>query len=176
MLSERVNAPTTHAPVPLATTCLNHDRTALQAFGLTRAEGLATDPQQRVLLEETQAALACGQTTTGPLYNTETGERTWRPRPLLSAECSCVMCPIRDPFAGVYVGCMYQEYPALLTEANVKLSAATATGNSMAFLVGRVAYTFGLAGEAYARMFCSVVCNAPTNPACPVAVRVQARA
>lgn len=56
--------------------------------------------------------------------------------------------PYTRPFAGVYVGCMYQEYPALLTEANVKLSAATATGNSMAFLVGRVAYTFGLAGEA----------------------------
>lgn len=45
------------------------------------------------------------------------------------------------------MGCMYQEYPSLLTEANMKLSAATATGNSMAFLVGRLAYTFGLTGK-----------------------------
>ncbi len=45
-----------------------------QAFGLTRAEGLATDPQQRVLLEETHAALASGRMATGPLSNTETGD------------------------------------------------------------------------------------------------------
>lgn len=49
--------------------------------------------------------------------------------------------------AGVYVGCMYQEYASLLTDAGMKLTAATATGNSLAFMVGRVSYTFGLAGE-----------------------------
>lgn len=48
---------------------------------------------------------------------------------------------------GVYVGCMYQEYASLLTDAGMKLTAATATGNSLAFMVGRVSYTFGLAGE-----------------------------
>ena len=48
--------------------------------------------------------------------------------------------------AGVYVGCMYQEYPTLLAEAGMKLNAATATGGSLAFMVGRVSYTFGLAG------------------------------
>ena len=48
--------------------------------------------------------------------------------------------------AGVYVGCMYQEYTTLLAAADAKLSAATATGNSLSFMVGRLAYTFGLTG------------------------------
>jgi acyl transferase domain-containing protein len=41
---------------------------------------------------------------------------------------------------------MYQEYTGLLADAGQKLSAATATGNSLSFMVGRVSYTFGLAG------------------------------
>lgn len=45
------------------------------------------------------------------------------------------------------MGCMYQEYATLLTDGGMKLTAATATGNSLAFMVGRVSYTFGLAGE-----------------------------
>ena len=53
--------------------------------------------------------------------------------------------PSRRP-AGVYVGCMYQEYPGLLAEAGMKLSAAAATGSSLSFMVGRVSYTFGLQG------------------------------
>lgn len=48
--------------------------------------------------------------------------------------------------AGVYLGCMYQEYSQLLGEAGAKLSAAAATGNSLSFLVGRVSYSFGLSG------------------------------
>lgn len=46
----------------------------MQAFGMTAAEGLATDPQLRMLLEETQGALASGRIATGPLLNTTTGE------------------------------------------------------------------------------------------------------
>lgn len=46
--------------------------------------------------------------------------------------------------AGVYVGCMYQEYTSVLAAAGGKLSAAAATGNSLSFLVGRVSYIFGL--------------------------------
>ena len=42
---------------------------------------------------------------------------------------------------------MHQEYSSVLTNADMKLSAATATGNTLAFMVGRVSYTFGLAGE-----------------------------
>jgi acyl transferase domain-containing protein len=39
--------------------------------------------------------------------------------------------------AGVYVGCMYQEYTDVLARAGGKLNAASATGNSLAFMVGR---------------------------------------
>lgn len=38
---------------------------------------------------------------------------------------------------GVYVGCMYQEYTDVLKLAKGKLNAASATGNSLAFMVGR---------------------------------------
>lgn len=48
--------------------------------------------------------------------------------------------------AGVYLGCMYQEYPSVLASGGSKLSAATATGNSLSFMVGRVSYMFGLQG------------------------------
>ena len=75
--------------------------------------------QARILLEEAGTALteAEGPGGLGPLSGTETG---------------------------VYVGCMYQEYTDVLAAAGGKLSAATATGNSLSFLVGRVSYTFGL--------------------------------
>lgn len=49
--------------------------------------------------------------------------------------------------AGAYVGCMYQEYTNLLGAGDLKLSAATATGNSLSFMVGRVSYAFGLTGQ-----------------------------
>lgn len=38
---------------------------------------------------------------------------------------------------GVYAGCMYQEYSEILAQGGGKLNAASATGNSLAFLVGR---------------------------------------
>ena len=41
---------------------------------------------------------------------------------------------------------MYHEYTSLLAESGSKLSAAAATGNSASFMVGRLSYTFGLAG------------------------------
>lgn len=49
--------------------------------------------------------------------------------------------------AGVYIGCMYAEYAHLLLEAGMAISAGTATGNSMSFMVGRLSYTFGLSGD-----------------------------
>ena len=64
--------------------------------------------------------------------------------------------------AGVYVGCMYQEYTGLLADAGMKLSAATATGNSLAFMVGRVSYTFGLAGAQLVESKCMCRCGSPT--------------
>ena len=45
------------------------------------------------------------------------------------------------------MGSMYQEYQGVLGEAGVKISAGTSTGNGASFMVGRVSYTFGLAGE-----------------------------
>ncbi len=39
--------------------------------------------------------------------------------------------------AGFYVGCMYQEYSGVLAASGGKLSAATATGNSLSFMAGR---------------------------------------
>ena len=38
---------------------------------------------------------------------------------------------------GAYVGCMYQEYSEILAQGGGKLNAASATGNSLAFMVGR---------------------------------------
>lgn len=45
---------------------------------------------------------------------------------------------------GAYVGCMYQEYSEVLTHGGGKLNAASATGNSLAFLVGRQVLLFNI--------------------------------
>ena len=80
-------------------------------FGMPRSEGLATDPQSRILLEEVAAALAASGGG-GPAAYSGTE-------------------------AGVYVGCMYQEYTGVLARSGGKLSASTATGNSLIFMAGR---------------------------------------
>lgn len=41
---------------------------------------------------------------------------------------------------------MYHEFSSVLSESGSALSAAAATGNSASFMVGRLSYTFGLAG------------------------------
>jgi acyl transferase domain-containing protein len=48
--------------------------------------------------------------------------------------------------AGVYVGCVWQEYPAALERARVAPSVAVLTGSGLNFMAGRVSYTFGLQG------------------------------
>ena len=91
-------------------------------FPVARFSGLAdlvAAIQARILLEEAGMALA-------------------------EAEGPGGMGPLSGTEAGVYVGCMYQEYTDVLAAAGGKLSAATATGNSLSFLVGRVSYTFAL--------------------------------
>lgn len=85
-------------------------------FGLGRAEAAGMDPQHRLLLEETAAAVG---TVTMP---SSTG-------------------PV-----GVYVGCMYQEYPYVLAAAEAGLSSSAVLGNSMSFMVGRISFTFGFTG------------------------------
>jgi acyl transferase domain-containing protein len=75
-----------------------------------RGEALATDPQTRILLEETHMALQQTATGSPAAFGSETG---------------------------MYVGCMFQEYGDVLARSGGKLSSATATGNSLAFMVGR---------------------------------------
>ena len=47
---------------------------------------------------------------------------------------------------GVYMGSVWQEYPALLSALRVPDSVHALTGSGMNFMVGRVSYTFGLQG------------------------------
>lgn len=55
---------------------------------------------------------------------------------------------------GVYAGCMYQEYGThVLGPAGLALNSSAALGNSLSFMVGRVAYTFGLTGEQWCTDF-----------------------
>ncbi len=58
--------------------------------------------------------------------------------------------------AGVYVGCVWQEYPVALERARVPPSVAVLTGSGLNFMAGRVSYTFGLQG---AREIAVQTCN-----------------
>lgn len=89
------------------------------AFRLTSAEAAAMDPQQRLLLEQTSSALENSEMIVGSLADTKTG---------------------------VYVGCMYQEYTQLQFNHGLRINPAVVTGNGISYLVGRLSYTFGLAG------------------------------
>ena len=48
--------------------------------------------------------------------------------------------------AGVFVGCMYQEYTDVVVNASSKLPPQAVVGSGLSFMVGRVSYTFGLTG------------------------------
>ena len=48
--------------------------------------------------------------------------------------------------AGVFVGCMYQEYTDVVVNASGKLPPQAVVGSGLSFMVGRVSYTFGLTG------------------------------
>lgn len=56
---------------------------------------------------------------------------------------------------GVFVGCIWTEYAELLSHYNVRSNAQTVTGNGLAFMAGRISYTFGFVGPCI-----------PTNTAC----------
>ena len=49
---------------------------------------------------------------------------------------------------GVYVGCVWQEYPFVLSALGIAPSVAVLTGSGTNFMVGRVSFAFGLQGEA----------------------------
>lgn len=48
--------------------------------------------------------------------------------------------------AGVYVGCMYQEYTDVVINTSQKLPPQAVVGSGLSFMVGRVSYTYGLTG------------------------------
>ena len=48
--------------------------------------------------------------------------------------------------AGMYVGCMYQEYTDVMVAAAGKLPPQAVVGSGLSFMVGRLSYTFGLTG------------------------------
>lgn len=56
---------------------------------------------------------------------------------------------------GVYVGCIWLEYGDLLTASGIPAGAFVVTGNGLAFMSGRISYTFGFTGPCV-----------PTNTAC----------
>lgn len=48
--------------------------------------------------------------------------------------------------AGMYVGCMYQEYANVVMAASQKLPAQAVAGSGLSFMVGRLSYTYGYTG------------------------------
>lgn len=98
------------------------------ALGISAKEAIFMDPQQRVLLEETALAIQSSGYTNKNLYGQS---------------------------LGVFVGCIWLEYADLLWKHDVKESPHLVTGNGLAFMAGRVSYTFGWSGPCV-----------PTNTAC----------
>lgn len=109
-------------------------------FGFSPNEAALMDPQQRILMEETYSSFdAAG-------HNIES---------------------LSGTAVGVYIGCIWLEYDKLLSANRVPAGAYMVTGNGLAFMSGRISYTFGLVGPCV-----------PTNTACSsslVAVNLASR-
>jgi 3-oxoacyl-(acyl-carrier-protein) synthase/acyl carrier protein len=98
------------------------------AIGLSPAEAQLMDPQQRRLLQQ----MAAATTSSGHSLKQLLGQ------------------PV-----GVYVGCIWLEYADLLGHYGTMRSSQLVTGNGLAFMAGRLSYTFGFSGPCV-----------PTNTAC----------
>ena len=98
------------------------------AFNLSVTEAQLMDPQQRLLLQETAAAASAAGYSPGQLSSSPTG---------------------------VFIGCIWLEYAELLHHHRVGGNAQLVTGNGLAFMAGRVSYSFGWSGPCV-----------PTNTAC----------
>ncbi|MFI7103275.1 type I polyketide synthase [Streptomyces sp. NPDC050161] len=88
-------------------------------FGISPAEAVQMDPQQRLVMELAWEALEDAGTVPGSL---------------------------RGRAAGVFVGAMWSEYGALTAADPTRLTAHSATGGDTSIISARVSYTLGLTG------------------------------
>lgn len=127
------------------------------AFRLTRPEAVATDPQQRLLLQECSDAIrstaannAAMTSATGHGQHPGPAKRhsanpvvTWNEH-FLHSRCKGLLRMIVA--AGVYVGCMYQEYMDVQVNATSRVAPQAVVGSGLSFMVGRLSYTFNFSG------------------------------
>lgn len=92
-----------------------------EAFGLIQAEAVATDPQQRILLQSTWDALASGST----------------PRKLSSLVGHNI---------GAFVGISTGDYSSVTVKAGFRIGPFSFSAASSSQASGRIAFTFGLRG------------------------------
>ncbi|TSB19298.1 acyltransferase domain-containing protein, partial [Streptomyces benahoarensis] len=88
-------------------------------FGISPAEALHMDPQQRLVMELVWEALE---------------------------DAGIVPGSLRGRAAGVFVGAMWSEYAALTAADPTRLTPHSATGGDLSIISARVSYTLGLTG------------------------------